>query len=634
MGPKNEIKVLGNGNIVLQGIENSTISINTSDNDDILSKLNQLESIHLAALAQIAKQEKDNWGPLFDKLLTRHLSEKNIVKGDISNTGRDSIVGDNNNNTSNYYNNEKTKQSKELTPNLPTLREDQIVGRKEDLKDLHKRLFDNKQVVLVNGMGGIGKTTLAQVYLTKYYAEYKYIAWVGLNAEGADFEADFIRTEGLLARFNINPQGKTVHDSFLELISALKELDESPCLLIIDNANKDLGTFYNYLPNQPSWHLLVTSREQIPHFEPKELGFLNEENAVKLFRKYYTRQKPDDAFIVELVSDLEYHTLTIEILAKTAQEQRTAPNDLLNAISNNLEVDVDGVRHHGDKIVKLTSYLCSIFKTSKLEENEKWLLQQFICLPAELHAYDLLKELITFEENLKFNLSKTLDSLTKKGWLLCNEDGESYRIHRIIIDVVKVSIGLEEREVELLIETISSKLSMDQTKDNPIDTFQWVPYGKATLLQFETSSSIEISLLQNNLATTLQALADYESAKELLEKAVESDEKNFGEGHATTAIRYSNLAMVLKDLGDYEGAKVLLEKAVESDKKNFGEGHPTAAIRYSNLALVLKDLRDYEGAKELLEKAYKVLKEQLGDKHPTTKKTKGNLDHIISSINK
>ncbi|MFT5648491.1 MAG: hypothetical protein ACI976_003191, partial [Aureispira sp.] len=112
MGPKNEIKVLGNGNIVLQGIENSTISINTSDNDDILSKLNQLESIHLAALAQIAKQEKDNWGPLFDKLLTRHLSEKNIVKGDISNTGRDSIVGDNNNNTSNYYNNEKTKQSK------------------------------------------------------------------------------------------------------------------------------------------------------------------------------------------------------------------------------------------------------------------------------------------------------------------------------------------------------------------------------------------------------------------------------------------------------------------------------------------------------------------------------------------
>ncbi|MBL4649929.1 MAG: hypothetical protein JKY03_09365, partial [Aureispira sp.] len=112
MGSKNEIKVLGNGNLVLQGIKNSTISINTSDTnaEEILSKLNQLERTQLDALAQMAEKEKDNWGQLFDDLLTRHISEKNIVKGNISNIGRDSIVGDNNNNTSNYYNNEKTKK--------------------------------------------------------------------------------------------------------------------------------------------------------------------------------------------------------------------------------------------------------------------------------------------------------------------------------------------------------------------------------------------------------------------------------------------------------------------------------------------------------------------------------------------
>lgn len=108
MDAKNEIKVLGDGNILLQGIKNSTISINTSDNDDILSKLKQLESTQLDALAQMAAKEKENWGQLFSTLLARQISEKNSVKGNISGIGRDSIVGDNNNNTNHYhYNNKK-----------------------------------------------------------------------------------------------------------------------------------------------------------------------------------------------------------------------------------------------------------------------------------------------------------------------------------------------------------------------------------------------------------------------------------------------------------------------------------------------------------------------------------------------
>ncbi|WP_083766237.1 tetratricopeptide repeat protein [Chloroherpeton thalassium] len=41
---------------------------------------------------------------------------------------------------------------------------------------------------------------------------------------------------------------------------------------------------------------------------------------------------------------------------------------------------------------------------------------------------------------------------------------------------------------------------------------------------------------------------------------------------------------MLKDLGEYEAAKTLLEKAVKSDEKNFGEAHPYTARSYSSLA--------------------------------------------------
>lgn len=42
---------------------------------------------------------------------------------------------------------------KELTARIPKTAPDKIVGREAKLGDLHRRLFDNKQVVLVNGMG-------------------------------------------------------------------------------------------------------------------------------------------------------------------------------------------------------------------------------------------------------------------------------------------------------------------------------------------------------------------------------------------------------------------------------------------------------------------------------------------------
>lgn len=51
--------------------------------------------------------------------------------------------------------NTRNKILKRLTTQLPTIAPDKIIGRHKELTDLHKRLFDNKQVVLVNGLGGI-----------------------------------------------------------------------------------------------------------------------------------------------------------------------------------------------------------------------------------------------------------------------------------------------------------------------------------------------------------------------------------------------------------------------------------------------------------------------------------------------
>jgi len=531
----------------------------------------------------------------------------------------------------------QTRIPKQLTDEIPTLALEEIVGRAKELEEVHRLLCDKKQVVVVNGLGGIGKTTLAQVYVHRYWEEYHHIAWVAQTSN--DILLDFTNAPGLLKSFFIDTEQSDPKEIFSALMRKMKTIDEKPNLLILDNADSCLENYHDILPKSPQWHILVTSRHELEGFTLKQLDFLDEEDALQLFKKYYTRTDFSDNEIKALLNSIDYHTLTIEILAKTAHLQHYTIDKLTGALAADAKAHVKVKRAGNQKIETITSYLCSIFELSGLTDDEKWLLKQFVCLPAEFHSYKLLIELISPEASGKEEIfAETITNLSQKGWLQRNDNTDSYKMHRIINEVVKKQLTVSFEEISPLMENITEKLNIDQTKDNPVDKFQWIPFGDSLLLIIENAQDKTeefenvISILQNNLALVLQDLGEYERAKELLEKAVNSDEKNFDPDHPSTAIRYSNLAIVLKELGEYERAKELLEKAVKSDEKNFGSDHPSTARSYSNLATVLQTLGDYERAKEFLEKAVKSDEKNFGPDHPSTTIRYSNLALVLQDL--
>lgn len=75
---------------------------------------------------------------------------------------------------------------------------------------------------------------------------------------------------------------------------------------------------------------------------------MSEPEAVKLFLSHYTIGKIPPEEAKELVRTVDLHTLTIEILAKTAQTQRTGIGILKRAITDDLNAHVY-VAHRGDK---------------------------------------------------------------------------------------------------------------------------------------------------------------------------------------------------------------------------------------------------------------------------------------------
>ncbi len=150
-------------------------------------------------------------------------------------------------------------------------------------------------------------------------------------------------------------------------------------------------------------------------------------------------------------------------------------------------------------------------------------------------------------------------------------------MHRIVVDTAIKQLPMAQSDIENLLANTTAELHIDQAKDNPVDKFQWVPFGHAILHTFSDIETGEFSNLQNNLATVLKDLGDYEGAKALLQKAVASDEKNFGVDHPSTAISYSNLALVLQDLGELETALSYSGKSVAIFEQALPAGHPNIA---------------------------------------------------------
>ncbi len=512
---------------------------------------------------------------------------------------------------------------KELSNILPRRKEEDIVGRHAQLRDLRARLADKNQVLVMNGMGGIGKTTLAAVYINTYYDDYQHILWVDSN--GSNYMQNMAGTEGLLENLKI-PKGNPIEETYGEIIRKLKALPGKN-LLVIDNARGNLAEYKDSLPAPPDWHILVTSRETLDFFDIMALDFLNQKDTIALFKRYYKRNALSQAFIERLVEKTGYHTLTLEILAKTAQHARLSEKQIDTAITDDRAADV-AIPHRGIKIERIRFYLSNTFDLSNLSNDETILLRYIALLPNIDLPYTHLEKLVShFIEALP----KRLSNLSQKGWLIENETRDTYRLHQIAAEVVRHKKEYQENFIAPLRDSLRQLLSLDEY-DNPVDRFIWAPYGRFFLQCLADKNWFSLSGLQNNLAVVLKYLGELNVAKSLLKKVLKSAEKNFGEDHPKTAKCYSNLAVVLRDLGELNAARSLLEKALKSAEKNFGEDHPKTAKYYSNLAVVLQDLDELNAARSLLEKALKSAEKNLGEDHPDTAISCSNLALVLKDL--
>ncbi len=213
-----------------------------------------------------------------------------------------------------------TKNSiKNLTP-VPAYNNDNIIGRAKLLKKIDATISTNKEVVLVNGVGGIGKTTLALAYVNAetYAKQYDHIAWINITGNIQENLISQLSNNDTGYSYNPNEDTETNLNHLCEIMRHF----EGKNLLVIDNAN-DPDDILNNKSRIESfgWKTLFTSRSAPDDTTIINVEELEPDDAKELFCRFYKR-KVDDDLLTGLLKQINYHTLLTELLAKAANKNK------------------------------------------------------------------------------------------------------------------------------------------------------------------------------------------------------------------------------------------------------------------------------------------------------------------------
>ncbi|MGF1474844.1 MAG: tetratricopeptide repeat protein, partial [Geminicoccaceae bacterium] len=110
--------------------------------------------------------------------------------------------------------------------------------------------------------------------------------------------------------------------------------------------------------------------------------------------------------------------------------------------------------------------------------------------------------------------------------------------------------------------------------------------------------------------------ARYGLCLNLWQSAYEAAETVHGRDHPEVARTLGNLGVVLEALGDYQAARDAQKRALKIFEKAYGPDHPEVAITLGSLGIVLQQLGDYQAARDAQKRALKINEKAYGPEHP------------------
>jgi tetratricopeptide (TPR) repeat protein len=497
----------------------------------------------------------------------------------------------------------------------------EFICREDSFSELYMAIKDNKnnnKLALINGLGGIGKTTVAKALCHKMKDEGTGVFWV---------EYQESLNESLLNAFK-RTDGAEENDRDARL-SNIKEflegLTQNEIIFIDDVAHENEMDFASRLNAK----VVLTSRlEKIRHFNKFTIDFLTQEQCVQLFYKYYDYEKydkeqKDKETVNELVKLAACHTLSVELVALAANKPGSLKDYAAQLKEKGFAYPTLNVEtEHNQNSTVIAQHLIKLFEMADINPEQKRILINFSIMPSQAIPAEVQAWLACDINDIT--------ALTKRGWLTALKAG--YYMHPIIKEAIQLQHKAQYEDCEALIKYMSTG-RREYIHDTMIYTEAHLrlSIAEAVMNHFVGVEKDEIGLLFNEIALVYDDRGDYPKALDWYHKDLAISEKVLGLEHESTATTYNNIAEVYRMQEDYPTALEWYQKALKIREKVLGKDHSDTATTYNNIALVHYRQGDYSAALKLYHKTLAIYEKVLGKEHPDTATTYNNIAAVYDN---
>jgi tetratricopeptide (TPR) repeat protein len=150
----------------------------------------------------------------------------------------------------------------------------------------------------------------------------------------------------------------------------------------------------------------------------------------------------------------------------------------------------------------------------------------------------------------------------------------------------------------------------------------------------DAGARVQYASLLQKTGLNFHGRAAFTASRPLYERSLAIREEVLGSEHPDTATSLNSLALLLQDQGDLAGARPLFERALAIRKKVHGHEHPDSAASLNNLADLLQDQGDFTAAGLLFKRALAIREKVLGREHPDTATSLSYLANLLRSKGK
>ena len=492
-----------------------------------------------------------------------------------------------------------------------------VIGREKDLDELWEMLSGKKHVML-SGLGGIGKTKLAQLLFHNYRDRFDEVAWIGYKGslrQSFQYRIEYYRDK---------------NDPWEAMMNDLHN-DGKTKLFIIDNVDDD--TYQRPLSdkdlrNLTGWEntaILLTSRlkEDLRPYFRYELKALDKDDCIEVFNHYYGSEA-DPEWVGKIVALAHYHTFTIELLAKGAKRENLAA--YYKKIKKGFdEFERDVHSDYDDENATVERHLRYLFDIQKRLEADKKVLNSFAVLPANCEcSLEEIGRWFGFE-------NKDLDDLIQDGWLSYDEGKQAFSMHPLVRAIVRFDFADDaqghkqtiapEGTTDKILEFLSIDSNWFRIDDGYASLQRRLDIAESVISAVAQKETETLASVLHRLGYGYNEMGDYDKALEYYGKALEIWESKLGKDHPSTAPTYNNIAGVHYAKGDYDKALEYFWKALKITESKLGKDHPSTAPTYNNIGEVYRVKGDYDKAFKYYGKALEIAESKLGKDYPETAAT-------------